>query len=318
MVSMKHVNPVSGEINNCNATKIPCKFGSEFHTSDDSRAVKLSEKIMRDNNLMFANKSKKDLLSIVDKGMAEVPLKEMGVLELRNSIIIDSNNAGMNEKVIVSSINLASLLHTNQKRSQRGVFKETPYIEHPLRNSLRLLRFGVTDEDVIVASVLHDVVEDGSLEFSERVLHKTDISETDSRKILISYIRETYGANVSQIVENVTNEHIDEDIKKNLTMVEKHDLYRTHVRNNIVKDKGTLLVKLSDFMDNASSLHHHSNLPERKEKTKNQAIKYLPLVNDFKDEVTVKQKDYHMPDDVYYNIIQKLNITKERLVNIIK
>ena len=68
------------------------------------------------------------------------------------------------------------------KAHQRQVRKETdiPYITHPLSVGIILAKAGCCD-DVIIAGILHDTVEDTS--------------------ITLDYIRETFGAKVASIAE---------------------------------------------------------------------------------------------------------------------
>jgi (p)ppGpp synthase/HD superfamily hydrolase len=62
---------------------------------------------------------------------------------------------------------MASFLHRKQTRFVRGDLPRVPYIEHPLRVALRLVRWGVPDAELIAAALLHDVVEDCSTELLE-------------------------------------------------------------------------------------------------------------------------------------------------------
>src|SRR5690348_7140028 len=58
-------------------------------------------------------------------------------------------------EAIAAAAEWAAVLHAGQRRSRE------PYLNHPLRVTLRLLcHYQVTDTDVLVAGLLHDVVED--------------------------------------------------------------------------------------------------------------------------------------------------------------
>jgi guanosine-3',5'-bis(diphosphate) 3'-pyrophosphohydrolase len=59
-------------------------------------------------------------------------------------------------KKLEQAIILATEAHAGQIRKQSGI----PYITHPLAVMGILVHHGVTDEDVLAAAVLHDVVED--------------------------------------------------------------------------------------------------------------------------------------------------------------
>jgi (p)ppGpp synthase/HD superfamily hydrolase len=58
---------------------------------------------------------------------------------------------------------MAIKAHKNQIRKGTG----SPYIVHPLAVMGILRTFGVTDEDILIAAVLHDVVEDSPIELEE-------------------------------------------------------------------------------------------------------------------------------------------------------
>jgi (p)ppGpp synthase/HD superfamily hydrolase len=64
-------------------------------------------------------------------------------------------------------------------------FTDEPYIVHPIDVAMRLKRFGVTDEVVLAAAVLHDVVED-----------------TDAT---LDAVASLFGPDVARLVEQVTN-----------------------------------------------------------------------------------------------------------------
>lgn len=64
-------------------------------------------------------------------------------------------------------------------------FSDEPYIVHPIDVAVRLKRFGITDEVVLAAAVLHDVVED------------TEAAVEDVERL--------FGPDVARLVQQVTN-----------------------------------------------------------------------------------------------------------------
>ena len=96
----------------------------------------------------------------IDKLIRALPLKEMESSLLARAIYSHAAEAGMDTEKVRESVALASYLHRTHTRSVRSVMPRTHYIEHPLRNAVRLFRYGVTDQDVIIAAILHDTVED--------------------------------------------------------------------------------------------------------------------------------------------------------------
>lgn len=74
----------------------------------------------------------------------------------------------------------ATVKHANQS------YSGLPYTHHLQNVENVLRRFGITDEDLLVAAWLHDVVEDTGTKLKE--------------------IREMFGDNVAELVDAVTNE----------------------------------------------------------------------------------------------------------------
>lgn len=62
----------------------------------------------------------------------------------------------MHNQILPRAISIANRAHRYQTRKFSGL----PYIVHPLEVMSILERYGVTDEKVLAAAVLHDVIED--------------------------------------------------------------------------------------------------------------------------------------------------------------
>lgn len=171
-----------------------------------------------------------------------VPLKKMDpsmlVFELdRESTRLIGSNAG--SQMITSAATLASYLHRNQTRFVRGDMPRVPYIEHPLRVALRLIRWGVTDADLIAAALLHDVAEDCADELLEV------FGLPDDNGSAIACIARLYGARVAEYVAAVTNP----DAASGVT-------YEEHVTELALSDSPAVFIKASDLKDNAGSIRH--------------------------------------------------------------
>src|SRR3990167_6087050 len=78
-----------------------------------------------------------------------------------------------------------------QKQKRKG--KDIPYITHPLTVGLILARAGA-DEDVVVAGILHDTIEDSVPE----------------KKVTREMLTERFGEKVASLVESVTE--LDKDM----------------------------------------------------------------------------------------------------------
>jgi (p)ppGpp synthase/HD superfamily hydrolase len=137
-----------------------------------------------------------------------VKLKHMDAITLREAIR-ESGDWVQLER----ACDLATVLHDGQTRKEPVQGREeTPYIEHCLRNVLRLIRYGVTDEDVLIGAAFHDVVEDCMDEWM--ALRDQSMSAEDAREAMFAELEADYGARVKHLVASVTNPIEDKSWKK--------------------------------------------------------------------------------------------------------
>jgi len=85
--------------------------------------------------------------------------------------------------LILKAANYAAGKHYSQRR--KG-YKEIPYINHPIRVAYILTENGITDPDILVAALLHDILED------------TDGTEKE--------IEDLFGSRVLKIVLEMTDD----------------------------------------------------------------------------------------------------------------
>ena len=167
--------------------------------------------------------------------------------------------------LLTEAIEHAVEAHRGQTRQVSGG-SPVPYIVHPLRNTARLLTFGVTDLDVLIATLLHDTVEDVPGPLVIALTGGSDVSPLDA-------LRTTYGFEVAGIVEAVTNpgEH------SLLPRPERNVAYVAHVTGEVRADVRVALVKTTDVLDNAGGLTAlvSVNAPM----AKRLAAKYRPLID---------------------------------------
>ena len=123
---------------------------------------------------------------------------------------------------LISALTYAAHQHRDQRRKDEG---ETPYINHPI-TLLHILNVeaGITDPDVLIAAVLHDVIEDCSGP------HQMYID--DRRR----EIREQFGEAVLALVEAVTDD----------TSMPRHERKQHQVDHAPSLPIGARLVKLAD------------------------------------------------------------------------
>jgi guanosine-3',5'-bis(diphosphate) 3'-pyrophosphohydrolase len=128
---------------------------------------------------------------------------------------------------LLEALEFASLAHHGQRR--RGGEK-VPYISHPAAVGMILLRGGFS-EDVIIAGILHDVVED------------TRFTAGD--------IEKKFGSRVRKLVEDVSED-------KSLPWRQRKQAYLDHLH---VASPDALAISAADFLANTLSLkqnlEHH-------------------------------------------------------------
>lgn len=276
---MKYHISTRGEPVKCEASVQQCP---REHYETEGEALVAVEQSMMGSRSESLQKNQTETLISVQEVLKSSQLKDLDSSELTQALIHESREAGLDPKAVQSAIGLASVLHSEQRRGARMRHSSTPYIEHPLRNSIRLIRLGVRDQDVVVATILHDTVEDSSVRYCEKFQGRT-VSEVEGRKELSSKIRSTYGPEVNRLVQAVTNDYVSPEEKKGRTEEEKHRIYSEHVRQNIAGDPKAYLVKITDYFDNASSLHH-SDKPGSGIKVDGRARKYLRTIAVFREE----------------------------------
>jgi (p)ppGpp synthase/HD superfamily hydrolase len=205
----------------------------------------------------------------VSAAIASLPLKEMEASLLRSAILEQVNALGLSQADFREAIDIASFLHRAQTRKQRGSMHLVHYIEHPLRNTLRALRYGVTDPDTLIGIVLHDTVEDAPEEFSTVLAQHRPTGELDAREHAYAFVSDRFGAPVAAIVRGLSNPLLP----NTLSRAAKNTAYIEHVRSAIASPQ-VFVAKFVDFADNALSLQHSKD----RGFARRQATKYRPLV----------------------------------------
>ena len=181
------------------------------------------------------------------------PLKELDAPDIAEELVDQHPQ-------LEDAITLATTLHEGQRRGPRMGREAPPYIEHPLRVSARLARAGVTDLPVLSAAVLHDTVED----CEARLAQLAGCAQT--REAVLQFLGAEFGKATASVVHLLTNPETGG--------------YLQPVKDAVSKDPRALLVKTSDWLDNAGSLHHTPKLAPRL------SVKYRPLT-----EILLEQLD---------------------------
>lgn len=128
---------------------------------------------------------------------------------------------------IKEAIRVAIRVHElDQKQKRKG--KDVPYIIHPLVVGLILSRIS-KDEDVVVAGILHDTVEDS----------------VDTKKFTVGMIKKRFGEEVSKMVDDVTEKN------RHVPWLERK---KQNVKKIATLPKNSLLIKAADTVANCTEL----------------------------------------------------------------
>ena len=203
-----------------------------------------------------------------------MPLKDMDGALLTAAIHIHLSDRGWSQSGMIDrAILLATWAHRSQTRANRANLPRTPYIEHPLRVTLRVLRWGCNDAAVVAAAALHDVVEDCAPDICRAYLGLPgDLPAEEARDIAFVYLHREFGEEVTAIVRGLTNPlH-----PAGLARERKNSLYGLHVRQAIA-DPGVCVTKAADLTDNAAGLHHNLTDGASRGMVSRLAQKYAPV-----------------------------------------
>lgn len=154
---------------------------------------------------------------------------------------------------ILTALELARRAHERQKRDEGD-----PYIIHPMRVTNTLIGdLNVTDSDMIIAGLLHDVVED------------TDIS--------LAEIRRKFGERVVKLVSALTRDKEKET---------KKDKFEKTVNG----PEDVRLIKACDWLDNLRSFIYRTDRGERWQRHLKEAKEmYIPLAEATRDDRLVME-----------------------------
>jgi (p)ppGpp synthase/HD superfamily hydrolase len=217
----------------------------------------------------------------IKDAIRDLDLKTMDPALLALSLQGEAERLGFDKFTFELALQVAAFGHRDQTRANRGDLPRDNYITHPLRNALRLIRYGVTDQDIILAAILHDVIEDCWKTITKTILGEQVTEVEKGQAMTYGYLDEIFGSNVAFLVTKVTNPSAPDGASK----IEKRRLYAVHV-GEAVSDPKAFLVKFSDFVDNAVGLSHNSTDANNKGMVQHLATKYLPLVQIFEDNLT--------------------------------
>jgi len=171
-------------------------------------------------------------------------------------------------KITPSDIEKIDYAYDMAKYGHRNQFREggERYFEHARSTAIILIdELGITDVEMIIAALLHDILEDSFLLTCER-------------------IKITFGERTAVLVSGVTKpKKGDSRFPSN---VERHLFYDNQVKNSCI---GTKLIKLADRLQNLRTLAACS-LEKQKRKIQETKNVYFPLLADIEKEYPEKAK----------------------------
>lgn len=151
------------------------------------------------------------------------------------------------------ALTLASLAHEGVSRKDSAV----PYIVHPVHVARLLARHGFSEE-VILAGLLHDVLEDakfGDASFQAALQETfsefadTEASEAAFRRATESFMADKFGPNVLEMVRSVTETRREGSLKRPWRVRKDEQLRRI---TTMTSDQAAL--KSADVLHNAQSV----------------------------------------------------------------
>ncbi len=176
----------------------------------------------------------------------EILRQEDAIAKLRETIGENEKNYDM--AMIDRAITLACDAHTGQCRYSGG-----DYVCHPLQVACILIELGM-DNEAIVAAILHDVVEDTSVELSE--------------------IRQQFGDNVALLVDGVTK-------ITQMPFSTKEEQQAENVRKMLMamsQDIRVIIIKLADRLHNMRT-NSGWDPQKRRDKAKETLDIYAPIAH---------------------------------------
>jgi (p)ppGpp synthase/HD superfamily hydrolase len=234
-------------------------------------------------------------------GVYALGLKQMDALLLAVEIRSRADSLGFEPGKTELAIATAAWAHREQRRLVRGDLPRTTYIEHPLRNAARVLRWGVVSESIVLACILHDTVEDASSELAELFGGEASGDEGVARELVLGQFATAFGERVAELVRALSNPARTEPLAEN----DAHRAYREHVVD-VIADPEVAVCKLADLVDNALSLHHTGSPDDPR--TARLARKYAPVLEVLRERVAAQDVRDLMSADGHRAVTEALAV----------
>ena len=143
-----------------------------------------------------------------------------------------------------------------QKQKRKG--KDIPYISHPLTVALILARAGAS-EDVIIAGILHDTIEDS-------VAHK---------RVSREMLEERFGPTVAELVESVTE--VSKSVPWNERKGEALDRINTFTDDSVLLKSADIIANNAELLEDyaLAGVATFDRFSEPKEKTVGHSLRVI-------------------------------------------
>ena len=189
------------------------------------------------------------------------------MLQIVSIYLIQLTNVKMQiERKVIEAINLAAVAHQNQRRKNAAA---TPYINHPIEVMYILSQAGITDSSILIAAVLHDVIEPAKLfsqfldppdflwksglgvypvepDISQPLQELSAPSKVEDCGVTYDYICQQFGKRAGDFVMECSDD-------KSLPKVERKKQQIEHAKTI---SNGAKMIKLADKLSNLSALHN--------------------------------------------------------------
>lgn len=157
-----------------------------------------------------------------------------------------------NSDLVMVSWMAASWCHLGDVRSD-GL----PYITHPARVASRVLRWAPNaPESYVAAALMHDAVEDHPKEILSMLGTLPDSNESEGlmRERIENRVTDNSARGSLIDVLNIVLHVSNPVMPRSASREERNISYWSHLSNHVVNNPAALLIKCSDFVDNAGSL----------------------------------------------------------------
>lgn len=217
-------------------------------------------------------------------------------LEARFGLEIDQLDLDKAEREgIAGALRLALRVHDGDMRG------DEPYSTHLLRNTIRIIcHFDYVDKNTIIASLLHDSVEDHPKEVTEAIIHQQlpadiEFSEAELQETALALLAKQFDPEVAEIVQGVTNPEFHGATKE-----DRQEEYRQHVRMALCAENPKIaIVKISDLTDNLAGQRHNDDQEDRVRRI----YKYYDLIPDVV--AATNREDMPLSDEVKQFLTEK-------------